>query len=54
MTCLFSRENNVDECDLELYFSADYEVLGQRVEKDLKPGGSDIKVTEENKEEYLE
>jgi hypothetical protein len=47
------RENNIEECGLELYFCADFEVLGKIEQHDLKPGGGDIKVTEENKEEYL-
>ena len=51
---LIFRENDIEECSLELYFSADFEVLGKIEQHDLKPGGSEIKVTEENKEEYLE
>lgn len=47
------RENDVDECDVGLCFSAEFEVLGQIQTKDLKPGGADIHVTQENKEEYL-
>lgn len=51
---LWVKENDIEECSLELYFSADFEVLGKIEQHDLKPGGSDIKVTEENKEEYLD
>ena len=51
---IFIRDNDVDECDLELYFFADYEVLGNRRTVELKPGGKDIKLTEENKAEYLD
>ncbi|OQR67291.1 NEDD4 E3 ubiquitin-protein ligase WWP1-like [Tropilaelaps mercedesae] len=47
------RENNVEECQLELYFSVDFEILGQIQSHELKPGGSEIRVCEENKDEYL-
>ncbi|KAK6866535.1 E3 ubiquitin-protein ligase RSP5 [Candida tropicalis] len=39
---------------LELTFSAEEESFGEIVEVDLKPGGRDIEVTEENKHEYVE
>lgn len=48
------RDNNIEECGLELFFTADFEVLGKVEQHDLKEGGSEIKVTEENKEEYIE
>lgn len=47
------RENNIEECGLELYFSVDFEILGQIQSHELKPGGGEIRVTEENKDEYL-
>ncbi|KRZ73627.1 NEDD4-like E3 ubiquitin-protein ligase WWP2 [Trichinella papuae] len=47
------QENNVDEADLGLYFTMDYSLLGEHLSDELKPGGKDIKLTEENKEEYL-
>jgi atrophin-1 interacting protein 5 (WW domain-containing E3 ubiquitin protein ligase 1) len=47
------KENNIDECGLELYYSVDFEVLGQVVHHELKKNGDKEKVTEENKEEYL-
>lgn len=50
---LWVKENNIEECGLELYFCADFEVLGKIEQHELKPGGADIRVTEENKEEYL-
>ncbi|XP_071091947.1 E3 ubiquitin-protein ligase Su(dx)-like [Haliotis cracherodii] len=50
---LWIKDNNIDECGLELYFQADFEVLGKIEQHDLKEGGGDIKVTEENKEEYI-
>ncbi|KAG2733205.1 hypothetical protein G9P44_004195 [Scheffersomyces stipitis] len=39
---------------LDLTFSAEDERFGEIVEVDLKPGGRDIEVTEENKHEYVE
>lgn len=48
------RDNSIEECGLELFFTADFEVLGKVEQHDLKEGGSEIKVTEENKEEYIE
>lgn len=48
------RENNIEECGLEMYFSVDYETLGELKSHEFKPGGADILVTEENKEEYVE
>lgn len=47
------KENNIEECGLELFFSVDFEVLGQITSHELKPGGSEIQVTVENKEEYI-
>lgn len=47
------KENNIEECGLEMYFCADFEVLGKIDQHELKEGGTDIKVTEENKEEYI-
>ena len=37
-----------------MYFSQDYELLGEIKSYELKPGGAELRVTEENKEEYLE
>lgn len=47
------KENDIEECGLELTFSADFEVLGKITQHDLKEGGADIAVTNENKEEYI-
>lgn len=47
------RDNNIDECGLELWFSVDFEVLGQIIHHELKANGDKERVTEENKEEYL-
>lgn len=50
---MWIKENSIDECGLELYFSVDFEVLGQVVHHELKKSGDKERVTEENKEEYL-
>ncbi len=47
------RENSVDDCGLDLYFSVDFEVLGQIQSHELVPNGGDLRVDDENKEEYL-
>lgn len=47
------KENDIEECGLELYFSVDFEILGQLQSYELKENGADVKVTEENKDEYL-
>ena len=39
---------------LELYFVVDEEVFGDTIERELKPNGGQIAVTEENKKEYIE
>ncbi|VDN53339.1 unnamed protein product [Dracunculus medinensis] len=51
---MWIKENNIDECDMELYFVADYELLGEIRTHELKDDGADLKVCEENKDEYLE
>lgn len=50
---LLFRDNNIEECGLEMFFSVDKEILGEITTHELKPGGGDIQVTEENKEEYI-
>lgn len=47
------RDNNIDICDLELYFVATHEILGEVREDELCPGGRDVKVTDANKLEYI-
>ena len=47
-------DNNIAECDLEMYFTADFECLGKVTQHDLKPDGANIRVNEENKEEYVQ
>eukprot|EP00052_Salpingoeca_macrocollata_P020421 m.171547 g.171547 ORF g.171547 m.171547 type:complete len:1020 (-) comp21262_c0_seq1:44-3103(-) len=46
-------ENNVDEAMLGTTFSVDQDEFGEIKEIELKPGGKDIEVTEENKQEYV-
>ncbi|XP_006006818.1 NEDD4-like E3 ubiquitin-protein ligase WWP2 isoform X2 [Latimeria chalumnae] len=50
---LWIKENNLEECGLELYFAQDMEILGKVTTHELKEGGENIRVTEENKEEYI-
>ena len=47
------RDNNLEECGLEMYFSVDKEILGEVTTHELKPDGGNVLVTEENKEEYI-
>lgn len=55
--CLLSvlsvRENSIEECGLELYFSVDFEILGQIQSHELVPNGGDKRVDDQNKDEYL-
>lgn len=48
------RDNNLEEVDLGLVFASDFEVLGKLTQHELKEGGADIKVDEENKLEYID
>lgn len=50
---IWIKENNIEECGLEMFFSVDKELLGEVKSHDLKPNGSNLQVTEENKEEYI-
>ncbi|KAM7150659.1 E3 ubiquitin-protein ligase Itchy homolog isoform 1-T1 [Macrochelys suwanniensis] len=50
---IWVKENDIEECGLEMYFSVDKEILGEIKSHDLKPNGSNILVTEENKDEYI-
>ncbi|KAG8446212.1 hypothetical protein GDO86_013894 [Hymenochirus boettgeri] len=50
---IWIKDNNIEECGLEMFFSVDKELLGEVKSQDLKPDGSNIQVTEENKEEYI-
>lgn len=53
LSLLLRRDNDIEECGLEMFFSVDKEILGEITTHELKPGGGDIQVTEENKEEYI-
>ncbi|KAM4622505.1 E3 ubiquitin-protein ligase Itchy homolog [Discoglossus pictus] len=50
---IWIKENNIEECGLEMFFSVDKEILGEVKSHDLKPNGINVQVTEENKEEYI-
>uniref|UniRef100_A0A4W3J1T1 E3 ubiquitin-protein ligase n=1 Tax=Callorhinchus milii TaxID=7868 RepID=A0A4W3J1T1_CALMI len=50
---LWIKENDIEECGLELYFAQDMEILGKVTTHELKKDGENIMVTEENKEEYM-
>ncbi|XP_062847242.1 NEDD4-like E3 ubiquitin-protein ligase WWP1 isoform X2 [Trichomycterus rosablanca] len=50
---IWIRDNNIEECGLEMYFTVDMEILGKITSHNLKPDGDNILVTEENKEEYI-
>ncbi|XP_015594787.1 E3 ubiquitin-protein ligase HECW2 isoform X2 [Cephus cinctus] len=48
------KERDIGAEPLELTFSVTEELLGRVAERELKPGGRNIAVTEKNKKEYLE
>lgn len=48
-----SRENNLEECGVELYFAQDMEILGKVSTHQLKDDGENELVIEDNKEEYV-
>ncbi|XP_060793727.1 itchy E3 ubiquitin protein ligase b isoform X2 [Neoarius graeffei] len=50
---IWIKDNNIEECGLEMFFSVDKEILGEITTHELKPDGGNIQVTEENKEEYI-
>ncbi|XP_022524317.2 itchy E3 ubiquitin protein ligase b [Astyanax mexicanus] len=50
---IWIKENNIEECGLEMFFCVDKDILGEITTHELKPEGGDIQVTEENKEEYI-
>ena len=48
-------DNNLEDYEeLEIFFSTDQEILGEVTTHDLKEDGANIRVTEQNKEEYIE
>ncbi|KAM3959450.1 LOW QUALITY PROTEIN: E3 ubiquitin-protein ligase Nedd4 [Aphomia sociella] len=48
---IYIKEN--DPSELYLTFSVDEEQFGQTIQRDLKPGGANIPIDEENKDEYI-
>ncbi|XP_052755974.1 E3 ubiquitin-protein ligase Nedd-4 isoform X2 [Galleria mellonella] len=48
---IYIKEN--DPSELYLTFSVDEEQFGKTIQRDLKPGGANIPVDEENKDEYI-
>ena len=52
--CVQYRENNIDECDMGLFFAVDDQTLGKLKTHELIPGGRSKPVTEENKHYYAE
>ena len=50
---MWLKENEVTEA-LDLWFVVCEEVCGKYIEREIKPGGKSIPVTEKNKKEYLE
>ena len=53
LLCFDGRDNDLEECGLELFFSTDFEILGKIEHHELKPGGDEIAVGEDNKQEYI-
>ena len=49
-----SRDNNIEECELEMYFAVDHETLGVVKTHELVEGGGEKLVTEANKLDYVE
>ncbi|XP_010630295.1 E3 ubiquitin-protein ligase HECW2 [Fukomys damarensis] len=47
------KDNDIHDV-LDLTFTVNEEVFGQITERELKPGGANIPVTEKNKKEYIE
>lgn len=50
---LWVKENDVEECGVELFFAQDMEILGKVSTHQLKDDGENLLVTQENKEEYI-
>lgn len=50
---VWMKDNDITDV-LDLNFTVDQEVFGEIVEKELKPNGKNIPVTEKNKKEYIE
>ncbi|XP_043083678.1 NEDD4-like E3 ubiquitin-protein ligase WWP2 isoform X2 [Puntigrus tetrazona] len=50
---MWVKENDLEECGVELYFAQDMEILGKVTTHQLKNDGENELVTQENKEEYI-
>lgn len=50
----FVLDNDIDSLGIGLTFTADTDYFGRNETIDLKPGGKDIPVTDENKLEYVD
>ncbi|XP_039512609.1 NEDD4-like E3 ubiquitin-protein ligase WWP2 isoform X2 [Pimephales promelas] len=50
---MWVKENDLEECGVELYFAQDMEILGKVTTHQLKNDGEDELVTHDNKEEYI-
>uniref|UniRef100_A0A3P9BRI6 HECT-type E3 ubiquitin transferase n=1 Tax=Maylandia zebra TaxID=106582 RepID=A0A3P9BRI6_9CICH len=46
---IWIKDNNIEECGLEMFFSVDKEILGEVTTHELKPDGGNILVTEKIK-----
>jgi E3 ubiquitin-protein ligase NEDD4 len=53
LTNSYFRNNDITDA-LELTFSTEDERFGETVSIELKPGGEEIEVTNDNKREYVE
>lgn len=51
---LIVKDNDISDMDLDLCFAVTEEMAGKIVEKELRPGGKNIPVTEKNKKDYIE
>lgn len=50
---IWIKDNDLEGTDLELFFASDFEFLGKIDQHELKPGGAQVRVNEENKLEYI-
>ncbi|XP_026852333.2 NEDD4-like E3 ubiquitin-protein ligase WWP2 [Electrophorus electricus] len=50
---MWVKENDLEECGVELYFAQDMEILGKVSTHQLKDDGENQLVTQHNKEEYI-
>ncbi|CAM4735254.1 unnamed protein product [Leuciscus chuanchicus] len=50
---MWVKENDLEECGVELYFAQDMEILGKVTTHQLKNDGENELVTHDNKEEYI-